>query len=268
MGYHENAVTKEQSQTFREMCDWLRNEAGMSWGQIAQTADIAVERGGGGNGAGVVHSAYVRKPTYSTFESVLKLYVARRKADEYVRDKARDEVVLAETATELSPERRLLNVLHQYPPGLVQTQLIKKAGHGAGLGALRRLIRSGVVVVRQKGKSTSPKKYYLAAEAPPEGEATAAAGTVVAPPVEAPGPTLGAKTTPDPTLEALRGPTATTDSWEVVRNDLLRVAERIAHLGDSIDLSGHPEVLRKEIAALFRRRHDRLLTFIEEELEG
>lgn len=89
----------------------------------------------------------------------------------------------------------------------------------------------------------------------PDTEAPAV-GAVCAPPAAPAGP--------DPT-----------DSWEAIRLDALALAERVRAMGTQVKLDvqpGLPDSIRKELertlAALAKQRHDKLIAYIAEELDG
>lgn len=254
-----DTVSREASNAFQKQIDYLRNVAGFSWGQIVVKAKIPQVGNRSGDTESRVQSMATgsRKPDPETAAAIESLYV-RIKTDDVM-----EEAGVREPSDRYSApvqkrvrdfNRRFFALYHVY--GLTRQEIAEGLGYEA-VESVSNILRKGGAKRVSPDRAQKMKSFYTDVQDREIVRVRENGTPEKAKPIES------ATKPPKPEPPAK-------DSWDQIKADLLEVADRIVKLGQShMDGLGDdlPASMRDDFLGVYRKRHDHLVSFIEEDLE-
>lgn len=263
---HGSAISKDEAAQCRALIDKFREN--YSWNQLAGMLRISrmpsFHEGNGPIGQ-VLKDFYHGAPSLELLRACEQL------------DKRLNRPRKMETAVEAKAAAAIREQVIGYvtsSPGISRGWLAKHIKSGAGQAAIRsviqQLISEGVI----KDKYTYPARKselrmntngHHVVPAPVANEQY-----VARPPV----PHANVMDEPEPAASIPTPPPAppplntAAPTWDSIRAKLFSAADDIKQMGKGVaSQTGLPKAMTDEVEAMFCRRHDKLLKFIEEELE-
>lgn len=263
---HDNLVHGAEAIEFRRQVDWLRQTAGMSWGQITRRADLPEIGNAGGARHRITHlmAAYRGLPDPAQLKAIGDLYeeVSKDFEEEIQPQRLREakDTPGRQRARELNRIIHALRSVYNLPVEEIGvglgyedgTQVYEYLKNGALRTSTNRLSEAREFLKRVQDAHVRK----LSEEGVEEGDEEESA-------VESP-PSV--RTTGTATVSLGGG---SPDTWDRIRSDLMEIADRIRRLGDGYtpEETGLPASVAAEIRQVFVAKHDRLIEFIEEELD-